>query len=159
MSITVSDSSTDTVGFLGQQISSVEVNSWAHARSYGEFEAPVTKVTPSQRRGTVKKSQRSNPLRRLEGFLIETHGDESKVVLEEEGQMVEYFFPAELLKKNGVTLKNQPFELDEFMEDASLIFEIRPLADREHASASGIPLDPDRRRKLDMLLSAPEGEN
>ncbi len=160
MSITVSDSSNDTARFHGQQVLSVEVNSWAHARSYGELESPVARVvTPSQHRGLVKKPQRSNPQRRLEGFLIETHGSESKVLIDEDGHMVEYFFPTEMLKKSGVTLKNQPFELDEFLEGASLIFEMRPLAGPEHASISGIPLDPDRRRKLDLLLSSSDGED
>jgi len=160
MSITVSDPSSKTASELGFfQIPAMEMHT-ATYEGVSAYEEPsvsgsIQTVSPAGRRRQAAVSGK-NPLRRLQGFLIETHGEESKVAIEENGELVEYYFPAELLRKNGLTLKNQPFELDEFLTDSALVFEIRPLARAEHAMTAAISLDSERRRKMDFLLSEPE---
>jgi hypothetical protein len=157
MSITVSDPSSNTASKLGFfQQPAIEV----HMATYGSMSeeesasGSIQTISPAERRRPASVS-RKNPLRRLQGFLIEMHGEESKVAVEENGELIEYYFPSQLLRKNGLTLKNQPFELDEFLTDSALVFEIRPLARAENATTAAISLDPERRRKMDLLLSEP----
>lgn len=158
MNITVSNSSNRTasgLGFFQQPAMEVHMATYESVYEEESESGTIQTVSPANRRRQEAVSGK-NPQRRLQGFLIETHGEESKVAIEENGELVEYYFPAELLRKNGLTLKNQPFELDEFFTDSALIFEIRPLARAENAKTAAILLDPERRRKMDLLLSEPE---
>lgn len=71
--------------------------------------------SPSWSRGSGwAKHQRVNPKRRLRGFLVEMQTNEARVAFIEGGQTVLYDLPSEQLRKAGITLKNQPFQMDEF---------------------------------------------
>ena len=157
MSITVSDPSGKTASNLGYFVEpAMEVQMGTYHSIYEEQTEAEHTISTTWRRPKTSKVEVKNPLRRMQGFLIETHGEESRVAIEENGELVEYYFPSELLRKNGLTLKNQPFELDEYITNSALVFEILPLAREEHAITAAISLDPERRRKMDLLLGESE---
>jgi hypothetical protein len=104
-------------------------------------------------KAVVRKAPKRRTLRRVSGFLIETHGEDSKVGFIEAGSVNIYSLPSKVLKLNGIHLKNQPFEMDEVMLDAALIYEFRPLAEAKDAETVPIALDEDRKKKLALLLA------
>jgi hypothetical protein len=76
--------------------------------------------------------------RKFQGILVCFSGDEAVVIFDSNGEKIEYRLPAELLRKNGVTVGDQPFELIESEitddEEFALHSKVVPLA----AASSGI---------------------
>jgi hypothetical protein len=93
----------------------------------------------------------------LKGFLIELQSDEARVGFVENGRTIVYDLPADPLRRAGVTLRNQPFQMDEIEsegKDGSITVGYRflPLASRSDAYIETLSLDQERRRKRDLIF-------
>lgn len=95
--------------------------------------------------------------RRLKGFLIEIQSDEARVSFVENGRTFIYDLPADPLRRAGVTMRNQPFQMDEIEgegEDGSVTIGYRflALASRSDAYIETLSFDQERRQKRDLIL-------
>ena len=95
----------------------------------------------------------------MSGFLIEIRGEEGKVGLIENEQVVVYTLPSQVLKANDIVLKNQPFEMDELLRDSALVYEFRATASAKDAYPSPFILDESRKAKRALLLADDDAEN
>lgn len=109
-----------------------------------------------------RRDDRFKTLRRMRGFLVETNGAESKVVFVENGQKIIYFLPTDRLARCGVTVPNQPFQMDEVEfrpgHDAfgkGYIF--RAIAEPQDAVKGDVLLDANRKAKLEAILRNAHG--
>jgi len=84
-------------------------------------------------------------------------GNEAKVVLFENGQSASYTLPSKQLRKIGVTLPNQPFEMDEIEiesdADGFIVgYRFRALALPGDSFVEILELDEARQRKRDIIF-------
>jgi hypothetical protein len=108
----------------------------------------VEKPEPAKRRERV--------LRRMNGVLLEVRDDDARVMLAEGGETVEYWLPVAPLRRAGVKLVGQPFEMDEFEElgqqECSIGYRYRPAATAGDVNVESLEFDLERKRKLDAIL-------
>jgi hypothetical protein len=94
--------------------------------------------------------------RKFQGILVCFFGDEAAVMFEDKGEKVEYRLPADLLRKNGITVADQPFELieSEITENGafSLHSKVVPLAPASSGTVEPLALTKAYRAKRDFLL-------
>ena len=73
------------------------------------------------------------------------------------GELVEYELPAERLRKHGIKMRHQPFEMDEAVsldpEVEAKGYRFRPLAGVEEAFVEELNLDPERQRLRDLIFT------
>lgn len=104
------------------------------------------------------RNQNPRVLRRLRGFLVEHNGLEARVAFVENGETILYELPADQLRRSGVLVKNQPFEMDEVeikSEDGLIIgYRFRPLAKPSDARIEPLEINDERRRKRDAIFKA-----
>ena len=135
----------------------VETFQFSATAAFAEKSYEQTREGKIKERRSHTKRSKEKTIKRVQGFLIETQGEESKVGIVENGELATYIFPVKLLRTNGIDLKNQPFEMDEVLvtenNAAALVYRFRPLADAKDAYKEGVALDDDRRRKLALLLA------
>lgn len=97
-----------------------------------------------------------NPKRRLEGFIVEAEGAQTKVALVENGNLHYYRFSTAKLAKKHITEKNQPFEVSEYEitieQESHCIYVFKPLASKANKRKHPIPMNAERRAKLDFIL-------
>jgi hypothetical protein len=132
--------------------------------SYGEttprselvkFRAAVSNLTTAS---TGKKKKAINPKRRLRGFLVEMQSDDARVAFVDNGQTILYDLPAEHLRKAGVTVKNQPFQMDEIEGQSesggySIEYRFLPLAKASDAEIEVLKFSEERKRKRDLIFN------
>ena len=89
-------------------------------------------------------------VRRLRGLVLENQGESWLVGFEVKGELVEYEMPAERLRKHGIKMRHQPFEMDEVVsvdpEVEAKCYRFRALAGPDEAFVEEISLDPERQR-------------
>ena len=153
MSATIATTSTTATSYAA---------SWV-AVSYG--------VSPTSTEGVVRASQickkrrkdkrllpQLRVVRRLRGLVLDNHGAEFLVGFEVNGELVEYELPAAQLRGNGITMRHQPFEMDEMKstdpEIYGKVYRFRPLANAEEAYVEEIKLDPERQRLRNLIFAS-----
>jgi len=95
--------------------------------------------------------------RRLKGFLVELQSNQARVAFVERGEMVFYDLPADQIRRAGIQVRNQPFQMDEIEtedEHGALIVGYRfvPLAQPADAYIDTLNFDDERKRKRDLIL-------
>jgi hypothetical protein len=111
-------------------------------------------------------STKERILRKYQGILLSFHGSEAPVLFKSGDASYEYYLSASLLRKNGVTIVQQPFELlegEKTFPDSSveLFNRVIPLAPANSVTSSSITLSPETREELDFIfkeLKAVNGE-
>jgi hypothetical protein len=107
-------------------------------------------------RGTKIKKRTNLKVR---GILLGFFGEEAKVAFDVRGEPLEYWLPAKLLRKNGVTAEDQPFELVEGERQLVAGFEsytkIVALARASSSELQPLPLDKAYKAKLKFILKSP----
>ena len=77
-------------------------------------------------------------------------------MFDNKGESIEYWLPAELLRENGVTVNDQPFELveSEIKDGREFVLQskIVPLATASSATIEPLPLSKAYTAKRDFLL-------
>ena len=107
--------------------------------------------------GASERKKRLNPKRRLKGFLVEMRAKEARVAFIENGERILYDLPADQLQKAGITMKNQPFQMDEIEMETDgggwfVGYRFLPLAKPSDAYIEGLNLDEDRKRKRGLIF-------
>jgi hypothetical protein len=97
-------------------------------------------------------------VRKFQGILLGFTGDEALVVFKSGNESFEYYLSAPLLKRNGVTVIDQPFEFIEGERVMSgpqveLFTRVVPLAPANSATSSGLALPPETRAKLQAIFA------
>lgn len=132
--------------------------SYSGRELFGELDSICVHAASAapKKRESVKAPQ-IRVLRRLKGFLVETQGLDSRVVLVSNGESVLYYLPTEQLKKARIIAPNQPFEMDEFeMETVdgryAIGYRFLALAKPTDGFMDVIELDAERQRKRDLIF-------
>jgi hypothetical protein len=109
-----------------------------------------------------KRAVRSNverkPLvkRRMKGWLREISGRTAIVVLVDGADSFDYEMPSERLVKSGISVANQPFQMDEVempMEDSFIVgYQFKPLAKETDAFVDTMKMDHEQKVKFDLIL-------
>ena len=96
-------------------------------------------------------------VRRFRGLVLDNQGDSWSVGFADKGELVEYELPADRLRKHGITMRHQPFEMDELVsvdpEVEGKLYRFRPLAGPDDAFVEELNLDPERRRLRDLIFA------
>ena len=90
--------------------------------------------------------------RQFKGFLVETHGKESRVAFIDNGKTVFYDIPTKCLRAAKITAKNQPFEMSEIKTASGVDYIFVALAKASDARKEPLQLDAERKRKLELIL-------
>jgi hypothetical protein len=108
-------------------------------------------VVYRSRAGVIKRVKR-----KIQGILVSFSGDEALVLFDSDGKGIEYWLPAELLRKNGVTVHDQPFELieSEIIDGHEFILQssITALATQSSGTIEPLDLQKSYKAKRDFLL-------
>ena len=130
--------------------------------SYGEtFARSETIRFHPARRSSTSESPSRKPVvrttRRLKGFLVELQSNEARVAFVENGQTVSYDLPADQIRRAGIMVRNQPFQMDEIETEDENGFPIvgyrfLPLAQPSDAYIETLNFDDERKRKRDLIL-------
>jgi hypothetical protein len=103
----------------------LEANREADRSEAGNFEVQAANATfegfwwqtqaarPSAVAPRSKAGVTTRVKKKLQGILVSFSGDEALVMFDNNGERIEYWLPADLLRKNGVVVSDQPFELIE----------------------------------------------
>lgn len=130
--------------------------------SYGESFARSQAVTfhsaRESRATAVEHRKRTvNVRRRLKGFLVELQSNEARVAFVEGDQIIYYDLPAEQIRRAGIEIRNQPFQMDEIDtedEDGNFItgYRFLPLAQKSDGFIETLNFDDERKRKRELIL-------
>lgn len=130
--------------------------------SYGSTFArsEAVRFSPPQRsfkRDTLHRIPPATTKRRLKGFLVELQGNEARVAFVENGETTFYDMPADQIRRAGIEVRNQPFQMDEVEtqdENGNLIVGYRflALAKPSDAYIETLKFDDERRRKRALIL-------
>jgi len=95
--------------------------------------------------------------RRLKGFLVELQGNDARVALIDNGHTILYDLPAEQIRRAGIKVRNQPFQMDEIeTEDQHGVlivgYRFLALARPMDAYIETLDFDDERKRKRDLIL-------
>ena len=101
--------------------------------------------------------QKFRTKRRLKGFLVELQSNEARVAFIEHGETIFYDLPADQIRRAGIKMRNQPFQMDEIeTEDEHgwpiVGYRFRPLAQPVDAYIETLNFDEERKRKRDLIL-------
>jgi hypothetical protein len=123
------------------------------------FGVPFAKTEPARPASVVYRSRAGVTKRvkkKIQGILVSFSGDEALVLFDSDGKAIEYWLPAELLRKNGVTVYYQPFELieSEIIDGHEFILQssITPLATESSGTIEPLDLQKSYKAKRDFLL-------
>ena len=111
---------------------------------------------PAAPKDRGRKVPKTKVLRRLQGFLVEMEGQYARVVFVEAGEMIPYDMPADQLRRIGVTVRNQPFQMDEVEAELGGVltigYQFQALAKPSDGYIQQLDFDPERKRKRDLIL-------
>jgi len=128
------------------------------ARTQTEGFESVIQYAPIARkeRKQPKRNPQERVLRRMNGFLMEIEGEQARVAFVDDGRVTQYDLPADQLRRSGITVRNQPFQMDEIelkLESGLVIaYRFEPLATPADAYIETLNFDEDRKRKRDLIL-------
>ena len=93
----------------------------------------------------------------MRGFLVEFQSNEARVAFVENGETILYDLPAEQLRKAGIKVRNQPFQMDEVeidMGSAGVVigYHFTALAKTSDAYIETLDFDEERKRKRALIL-------
>ena len=119
----------------------------------------------NSRRQQKNRKSEWKVVRRLRGIVLDTEGETWKVAFIDNGEAIEYEMPAESLRKQGIKMALQPFEMDEVTScdreiQDSVGYRFRPLADTRAAVMEPFELSPEHKELRDLILakfSNPQG--
>jgi hypothetical protein len=121
---------------------------------YGMSVRPVGRETPASKRTSAPAAR---IVRRLHGFFVQEEGDEARVAFVENGSLVHYFLPLKVFREGGVTVENQPFEMDELEAVVEGVpmkgYKVRPSALPRDSRVETIALDPRSEENLRFILA------
>ena len=130
------------------------------ALGYSHAPSSVEGVVRVHRLSGRKADEGTRPwrvVRRLRGLVLDNHGDSWLVGFEVKGELIEYEIPAERLRKRGITVRHQPFEMDEMVsvdpEVEGKLYRFCPLATPDEAFVEELNLDPERQRLRDLIFA------
>lgn len=96
-------------------------------------------------------------VRRLRGLVLDNQGESWLVGFDVNGELVEYEMPADRLRKHGIKMRHQPFEMDEVVsvdpEVEAKGYRFRPLAGTDEAFVEELTLDPERQRLRNLIFA------
>jgi hypothetical protein len=136
----------------------IAVASFTAGRRQTEGTQAVIRYAPATRKERKSEERKPQPrvLRRLEGFLMEMEKDEARVAFVEDGRVTPYDMPADQLRRSGIVVKNQPFQMDEIelkLEGGLVVgYRFEPLAKPSDAYIEPLNFDAERKRKRDLIL-------
>lgn len=133
--------------------------SFTEARQKTEVAEAILQYSPvNKQRKRDERKEAPRVLRRMQGFLIEIDGDQARVAFVENGQTIQYDLPADQLRRNGIIVRNQPFQMDEIevkLERGFAVgYRFEPLAKPSDGYAETLNFDAERKRKRDVILRA-----
>lgn len=111
----------------------------------------------TSKKDRFRRHQEVRVKRRLKGFLVELLSNEARVAFVENGELIFYDLPAEQLRRAGIEVRNQPFQMDEVEvedEDGNCIVGYRflALAKPSDAYIETLRFDEERKRKRALVL-------
>jgi hypothetical protein len=117
----------------------------------------LLRTTQGKSAGRTERGQPTLKVkRRLQAFFIQEEGQEARVAFVENGTLIHYYLPLSLLREGGVRAENQPFELDEVETKVNGVvltgYQVRASAAAETSRMVPLPLDDERKRKLERIL-------
>jgi hypothetical protein len=97
-------------------------------------------------------------LSELRGFFIQDEGEHARVAFVDNNEkLVHYYLPMSVMKEGGVTMENQPFELDELeatLDGAKFTgHKVRPMAEPKDVRQDPLTLDPRSSDNLARILA------
>jgi len=117
----------------------------------------MRRLSPRRERKSDEGSRPWRVVRRLRGLVLDNQGESWLVGFEVKGELVEYELPAERLRKHGIKMRHQPFEMDEVVsvdpEVEAKGYRFRPLAGPNEAFVEELSLDPERQRLRDLIFA------
>ena len=131
--------------------------SYCLSGSMTEWQGVEIRYGEVKRKNQPTTKSRPRILRRLYGFLIEFQGPSARVGFLQGGQVIQYQLPAEQLRRSDITLRNQPFQMDEveITSDAGNVivgYSFQSLAKPSDAYNDTLELDAERKRKRDLIF-------
>ena len=117
---------------------------------YSPARKASTKDTPPRHQSVRTK-------RRLKGFLVEIQGHEARVAFVENGETVLYDLSADQIRRAGIKVRNQPFQMDEIEtgdeHGAPIVgYRFLALAKPSDAYPETLNFDDERKRKRALIL-------
>lgn len=115
---------------------------------------------PAQKSSSKDDSRRRQAVRvkrRLKGFLVELQGNDARVAFVEDGETILYDLPADQIRRAGIEVRNQPFQMDEVeTEDEQgnpiVGYRFLALAKPSDAYIETLNFDEERKRKRALVL-------
>ncbi len=130
---------------------------YTHAPTSVEGVVRVHRLSDRRERKTDEGGRAWRVVRRLRGLVLDNQGESWLVGFEVKGELVEYELPAERLRKHGIMMRHQPFEMDEVVsvdpEVEAKGYRFRPLAGPNEAFVEELTLDPERQRLRDLIFA------
>ncbi len=118
-----------------------------------DYTAEFDKNKVNSSRHTVKKRK---VLRRLRGFIYEMDSNNVTVIFIDKDKEYRYSFAKRILIQNGISEKNQPFEMDEVeIEDENglaIMTEFRPMADAKSSNVTPFNMSASEQKSLNTVL-------
>ncbi len=151
--VTVQESQVASFSYEIQSVSSLREGSTA-SQTMSTGPTSIQKISdPVQHRGTKTRIKR-----KISGFLRYLEGNRARVVFDDgHGEPVEYYLSADLLRENGVTVPQQPFELIEAVRylsetETEHFTKITPLALASSAQIETLDLPEETRTNIQYVL-------
>lgn len=130
---------------------------YSYAPTSVEGVVRVHPLSGRRERKTDEGGRQWRVVRRLRGLVLDNHGDSWLVGFDVKGELVEYELPAARLRKHGITMRHQPFQMDEMEsldpEVEAKGYRFRALAGPDEAFVEELTLDPERQRLRDLIFA------
>ena len=130
---------------------------YSHAPSAVEGVVRMHRLSERRERKADEGVRPWRVVRRLRGLVLDNQGETWLVGFDVNGELVEYELPADRLRKHGIRMRHQPFEMDEVVsvdpEVEAKGYRFRPLAGPDEAFVEELSLDPERQRLRDLIFA------
>ena len=130
---------------------------YSHASTSLEGVVRAQRLSERRERKADEGARPWRVVRRLRGLVLDNQGESWLVGFEVKGELVEYEMPADQLRKHGITMRHQPFQMDEVVSVDPDVeakgYRFRPLAGSNEAFLEELNLDPERQRLRDLIFA------
>jgi len=130
---------------------------YSHAPASVEGVVRAHRLSARRERKADEGARPWRVVRRLRGLVLDNQGESWLVGFDVNGELVEYEMPAERLRKHGIKMRHQPFEMDEVVsmdpEVEAKGYCFRALAGPDEAFVEELSLDPERQRLRDLIFT------
>jgi len=145
------------LGRASEKSGSDSIVSYRSASDARDWTGELVKSNGIRRTEHESSKSHKRVLRRFHGFVIEFHEQTARVALVQEGKTFPYDLPAEQLRKQGIELQNQPFQMDEVEVETGdgrtmVGYQFLALAKTSDAYIETLELDEERIRKRDLIF-------